>query len=344
MARLAPSSTFHPLHMNPVLAPVAALLFATSAWGSLFLVAKPLLATLDPVWFTVVRYLLASVLLASLVQTFGRSPWRKLRAHALRLTLLGLAGYGCFSVLVFYGLARSLPSHGSVIMATMPFTTLLLRWALDGQRPSRAAIVGAVIALAGVATVAQVFSPSREFDGAMLAGDAVTLAGTLGWVLYTREAASLPGHSALEYTALTAVAATPWLLLGATIATLLGLLPAPPVAAVAGLLPPLLYIAVVPTVLAALAFNFGVRHLGATAGTLFLNMVPVSVLAVHALQGRSPSPTELAGVALVAVGLAFNARAGTPGARAAAGGAAGRRQVAQPAKIAPTVMTEGGHR
>jgi drug/metabolite transporter (DMT)-like permease len=330
--------------MNPALAPVAALLFATSAWGSLFLVAKPLLATLDPVWFTVVRYLLASLLLAVLVQVFGRSPWRKLRAHALRLTLLGLAGYGCFSVLVFYGLARSLPSHGSVIMATMPFTTLLLRWALDGQRPSRAAIVGAVIALAGVATVAQVFGPARQADAAMLLGDAVTLAGTLGWVLYTRGAASLPDHGALEYTALTAVAASPWLLLGALGATLLGLVPAPTAATVAGLLPPLLYIAVVPTVLAALAFNFGVRRLGATAGTLFLNMVPVSVLAVRAFQGQPPGPAELAGAALVAVALAFNAWAGLPGTRAAAGGAAGRTPLARPAKIAPTVMTEGGPR
>jgi drug/metabolite transporter (DMT)-like permease len=310
--------------MNPVLAPVAALLFATTAWGSLFLVGKPLLATLDPVWFTVVRYTLASLLLIALVLAFGRSPWRKLRAHGLRLTLLGLSGYGCFSVLVFYGLARSLPSHGSVIMATMPFTTLLLRWGLDDQRPSPAALVSAGIALLGVATVAHVFSPARQADAAMLLGDLVTLAGTLGWVLYTRGAASLPDHSPLEYTALTAVAAWPWLLLGAVGATLLGWLPAPAFAAIDERRLPLLYIAAVPTVLAALAFNFGVRRLGAAVGTLFLNMVPVSVLAVHALQGQAPGAAELGGAALVAVALAFNAWAGARPAQPAARGARAR--------------------
>lgn len=314
--------------MNPALAPVAALLFATSAWGSLFLVAKPLLATLDPVWFTVVRYTLASLLLAVLVQAFGRSPWCKLRTHGLRLTLLGLAGYGCFSVLVFFGLARSLPSHGSVIMATMPFTTLLLRWALDGQRPAPASLVSAAIALLGVATVAGLFGAGRHADAAMLLGDAVTLAGTLGWVLYTRGAASLPDHSPLEYTALTAVASWPWLLLGAAGATLLGLIPAPSLGAVAQALPPLLYIAAVPTVLAALAFNLGVRRLGPTVGTLFLNMVPVSVLVVHALQGRSPDEAELGGAALVALAPGVNAWAGARVARPAAARAGARALVA----------------
>lgn len=321
--------------MNPALAPVAALLLATSAWGSLFLVGKPLLDTLDAVWFTVVRYTLASVLLVVLVQAFGRSPWKKLRARLPRLTMLGLAGYGCFSVLVFFGLARSLPSHGSVIMATMPFTTLLLRWMLDGQRPPGASLLSAGVALVGVATVANVFVPGQTPDAAMLVGDLVTLAGTLGWVLYTRGAASLPDHSPLEYTALTAVAATPWLVLGAVAATLLGAVPAPSASAAAALLPPLLYIAVVPTVLAALAFNFGVRRLGPAVGTLFLNVVPVSVLAVRALHGQAPSATEVAGAALVGLALGFNAWAGARAARPGRAGAAGQRTAAGGHRAAP---------
>lgn len=300
--------------MSSRAAPTAALLFATSAWGSLFLVGKPLLTMVDPLWFTTLRYTLATLLLAGMAQAFGQRPWHKLRMHALRLTGLGLGGYGAFSLMVFWGLARSLPSHGSVIMATMPFTTLLLRWALDGQRPTGAALAGAAAALAGVATVSGVFgavhAAHEPAGSSMLMGDAVTLAGTLGWVLYTRGAASLPDHSPLEYTALTAVAATPWLLLGALLATLAGLVPAPGTATLAALAPPLTYIALVPTVLAALAFNYGVRRLGPTVGTLFLNMVPVSVLAVHALQGQAPRASELLGALLVGLALAGNAWAG----------------------------------
>lgn len=286
---------------------VAALLLATSSWGSLFLVGKQVISVLDPTWFTLIRYAVATVLLALLVQRFGDSPWRKLRRHWWRISLLGICGYGLFSLLVFYGLRLSQPSHGSVIMATMPFTTLALRWALDGQRPPLRAVLAAALAIAGVATVADLFGQHGALGTATLLGDALALAGTLGWVIYTRGAASLSDHSPLEYTALTAVGVLPWLTLFTLAATALGWCPAPSLSEVAGMAPQLLYIAVLPTVAAALAYNLGVRRLGAPAGTLFLNMVPVSVIAVRASLGHAPQGNELLGTALVGLALGLNA-------------------------------------
>jgi drug/metabolite transporter (DMT)-like permease len=284
-----------------------ALVFATTAWGSLFLVGKGIVGVLDPVWFTVVRYALATVLLLVLVQCFGHRPWAKLRTNLARLTLLGIAGYGAFSILVFVGLRLSVPSHGSVLMATMPFTMLGLRWMLDGARPSPRALVSAALALAGVATVARLLVSTASITTASQLGDMITLAGTLGWVFYTRGAASLPDHSPLEYTALTAVAALPWMVAGAVLATLGGLIAPPSPAVLVDVAPQLLYVAIVPTVAAALAFNLGVRRLGAPVGTLFLNVVPVSVIAVRAVLGAPPQANELAGAGLVAVALVLHA-------------------------------------
>lgn len=282
---------------------ITALLFATAAWGSLFLIGKGVVAQLDPVWFTLVRYVLATGVLALLVHVAGSQPWAKLRRHALRHSLVGLAGYGVFSIMVFHGLRLSLPSHGSVIMATMPFTTLGLRWLLDGQRPPLRAVAGAALALTGVATVANLLGQAGEVNARMLLGDAITLAGTLGWVFYTRAMAKLPDHSPLEYTALTAIAALPGLALVAVLATLLGWAEAPSVDLLLGLAPKLVYVALVPTVAAVLAFNAGVKRLGAPLGTLFLNMVPVSVIAVRAVLGEAPHANEMAGAALVGIGL-----------------------------------------
>ncbi|WP_157269274.1 DMT family transporter [Azohydromonas aeria] len=284
-----------------------ALVFATTAWGSLFLVGKHVIGVIDPVWFTVVRYALATLLLLVLVQCFGQSPWVKLRANLARLTLLGVAGYGAFSILVFVGLRLSAPSHGSVLMATMPFTTLGLRWLLDGIRPSPRAVFSAALALAGVATVAQLLAGTSGGTTASQLGDLITLAGTLGWVFYTRGAASLPDHSPLEYTALTAVAALPWLIAGAALATAGGLVVLPSLAVLASFAPELLYVAAVPTVAAALAFNLGVRRLGAPVGTLFLNVVPVSVIAVRAVLGVPPQASEVMGAGLVALALTLHA-------------------------------------
>ena len=53
----------------------AALLAATVAWGSLFLVGKPLLGQIDPLWFTLARYSIATFGFAALLLVRGAFPW-----------------------------------------------------------------------------------------------------------------------------------------------------------------------------------------------------------------------------------------------------------------------------
>lgn len=302
---------------NPYAA-TAAMLFAAVSWGSLFLVGKPVLGRLDPIWFTAVRYLLAAFGMAALVAAFGQRPWAKLRAHWATLTAFGVLGYGFFGILVLEGLKLSLPSHGAVLMATMPMTTILLRWLLDGQRPGLGVAGAAVLALSGVVMVSGVLGRT---DGPphMLLGDALTLLGTLGWVLYTRGAAKLPSLSPLEFTGLTALAALPWQLGVAVAATAFGWIEAPDWSDLAPVAPHLLYIAAVPTVAAVVAFNFGVRQLGASRGTLFLNGVPVSALLMSVALGQHPAMQEWVGAALVIAALTLSTRAPAASRPAAAG-------------------------
>ncbi len=298
---------------NPYAA-TAAMLFAAISWGSLFLVGKPVLGRLDPIWFTALRYLLAGIGMALLVAVFGQRPWAKLRAHWRLLTGFGVLGYGFFGILVLEGLKLSLPSHGAVLMATMPLTTLLLRWVLDGHRPGLGVAGAAVLALSGVVMVSGVLGRN---DGPphMLLGDALTLLGTIGWVSYTRGAAKLPDLSPLEYTGLSALAALPWQIGFAVAATAAGWIAAPGWQDLTPVAPHLLYIAAVPTVAAVVAFNFGVRQLGASRGTLFLNGVPVSALLMSVALGQHPAMQEWIGAALVIAALTLSTR--TPAARPA---------------------------
>ena len=52
-----------------------------------------------------------------------------------------------------------------------------------------------------------------------------------------------------------------------------------------------------------LAFNYGVRALGAVTGTAFLNFVPVSALLMSAALGHLPTVGEAAGMAMVIAAL-----------------------------------------
>jgi drug/metabolite transporter (DMT)-like permease len=304
LADQTPAIAFHEnrslvMNSNSRAVAVAALLLATSAWGSLFLVGKPVLSHVDPLWFTLIRYTLATAALAPLVLWRGDAPLSKLRAHAPRLALSGFVGYGVFGVMVLTGLAHSVPSHGAVIMATMPITTQLVRWALDGIKPTRAALIGTALALAGVIIVSGVLFNDAGSGRSTAAGDLTAFIGTLGWIAYTRSSARLPSLNVLEYTALTAVASWPLLLLAALVGAAVHVARVPSAEDLAVSWQALLYIAAVPSVMAILAYNFGVKALGVVTGTAFLNFVPVSALLMCVALGAPPSAHELLGVALV---------------------------------------------
>jgi drug/metabolite transporter (DMT)-like permease len=282
-----------------------ALLFATTAWGGLFHAGKQVLTRLDPFWFTTLRYAAAVLLLAALLLAGRHRRGAALRRHAPRLALYGLLGYGMFGILVFVGLARSQPSHGAVIMATLPLSALFVRWLLDGARPAWWAWASALLALLGVSFVSGAWHGAAAVPDVTntVLGDAIAYVGTLGWVFYTRGQARVPELSVLEYTGYTAVLAWPGLLAIALLATAAGAAHMPRFDDVAAVAPAFLYIAVVATVAAALAFNHGVRTLGAVNGVVFINWVPVSALLIGWWNGHVPSTAEWLGTALVVASL-----------------------------------------
>ena len=282
---------------------IAALLLATSGWGGMFLASKAVLPQVDPVWLTLVRYTISALAFLALLLPRGAAPWRKLRAHAAPLSLLGLAGFGVFSVMTLVGLAHSVPSHGAVIIATVPMTTQLLRWLLDGVRPARSGLMVAGLALAGVMVVSGVFTSSAGKAGFTLFGDAVALAGTIGWIVYTRGAAKFAELDVIEYSALTVVAAWPLLLVGTVLATALGWAGAPSGESLHDTWHGLLYIGLVASAICVVAFNYGVRALGAVSATAFLNFIPVSALLMSIALGKPPTQNELVGVAMVIAAL-----------------------------------------
>ncbi|MDM0072773.1 DMT family transporter [Variovorax sp. J2P1-59] len=280
---------------------IAALLLATSAWGGMFLVSKGVLHQVDPFWFTLIRYSFSAVLFVALIAPRGMGPWHKLRAHALPLAVRGTAGFGVFSVMLLTGLAHSVPSHGAIIMATTPMTTQLLRWVLDGVRPSRTTLLTSLLAMAGVVIVSGALSPhGSDGEASTMFGDAVAFAGTLGWVWYTRGAAQFADRlDVIEYSALTVIASWPVLALGAAFATALGAAAIPSADGLILSWHALLYVGLISSAVAVLAFNYGVRALGAITGTAFLNFVPVSASLLSVALGKLPSGNELLGMSMV---------------------------------------------
>jgi drug/metabolite transporter (DMT)-like permease len=324
---------------NPRSLGVGALLFAAATWGVMFIVSKDVLEHVDAVWFTLIRYLIAGGFLAALLLPRGAAPWRNLRANATPLALRGAFGFGVFSVALLTGLAHTQASHGAVIMATTPITTQLLRWVLDGIKPARVTLATSVLALAGVVTVSGLLAHDPAAITASLTGDALILGSTVAWVWYTRGAAEFPHLETLEYTALTVLAALPLLLIGALLATGIDYAHAPSADELRTTWHALLFVGVVASGIAIVAFNYGVRSLGAVGGTAFLNFVPVSALLAGAALGHAPSASELAGAAMVIGALLVHTAATLRASPARAPAPAGKPRIAAPLRPAGCTQT-----
>ncbi|WP_415883802.1 DMT family transporter [Neptuniibacter sp. QD34_54] len=284
-----------------------ALVFATVSWGALFHIGKDALNYLDPYWFTAVRYILATVFVMALLLLTGKPRWEILRSNWPSLCLYGILGYGVFGTMVFVGLSLSVPSHGAIIMATIPITALLVSRFLDGQQADNSLWLVSTLAIIGVSLVSGVWSADSNSNASPILGDLIALIGTLGWVFYTRGQKKISDIRVLEYTAFTTLTAVPFIALFAGLLTVLGVSELPSTENLIASAPSMLFVVILSTVLAALAYNFGVKNLGMHNGILFINLVPVSAWLISTYRGIAPTSIETIGTLLVVAALLFQA-------------------------------------
>jgi O-acetylserine/cysteine efflux transporter len=115
-------------------------LAVVSVWGTNFVVAKQALATLPPLTFTALRFLLA-FLPAALFIARPDVPWRRLAAYGLAI------GVGQFG-LMFYAMRSDItPGLTALVIQSQVFMTIGLAMAINGERLTR--VQGLALALAG---------------------------------------------------------------------------------------------------------------------------------------------------------------------------------------------------
>src|SRR6476620_1181666 len=249
------------------------LVFTTVAWGAMFAVAKSALGTLDAFWLSTWRYIPAAiVMLAILWLVEGRDSLSP-RGAVARLWLLGSVGFAGFSILGFLGLSQSRPEHAAIIVALMPLITAMINWAVRGHRPSPLTFGAIVVALAGVVLVITHGHLRLAADGTLHA-DAMVLAGVICWVGYTMAAVTLPGFSALRYTAHSMALGSSSIVLVTVAATIAGVAHPPALDVVASVHLEIAYLSLCCVVLHVLASSAGIGVLASVIGVGLMELVP----------------------------------------------------------------------
>ena len=150
------------------------------AWASGFVVARLVVAHVEPMSFLAVRFGLASVLM-TLAALWLRAPWPH-SPRAWRDTVgIGLLTQAMSLGAVFWAVSRGLPSGvAALIAAAQPLLTALLARPLLGERVPARRMAGVVIGLAGVALVL-----APKLTGSSAYPPIAMAAGTAGVVFMT---------------------------------------------------------------------------------------------------------------------------------------------------------------
>lgn len=287
---------------------------APVAWATNYYVTHEFLPPDRPLYGAVFRALPAGLLLLAVCRQVPRGSWW------WKSTVLGTLNMSAFFALVYVA-AQLLPtSLAATIMAASPLVLILVAWPLVSERPTAPRLVGASIAIIGVALMVFSGATSANPSGVLASGGAMLLS-SVGYVLAKRWTSDV-----------NVLASTAWQLIagGATL-----VVPAvvwegaPPEIDVAGALA-FVYVTVVATALAFVCWFAGLRHLPAGAVGVVGLLNPITgVLLGTGMAREALTSRQWLGLGIACVGMAI-AQAVSRNRRGAPRVLGGQTRVAEP--------------
>ena len=276
-----------------------------AVWGVCFVPIKWGVMEIPPLLFSAFRFFFAAFPAVFFIAP-PRAPARLVIAYGLAI---GVAQFGLLVIAINLGMPVGL---SSLVMQLHAFFTIFLAWLLMGETPTRAQLLGAAIALAGVALIG-----AQRLGGAALAPFALTIVSAFFWGV-----GNVIGKKAGQGAAkLDMLAFMVWSSLAAPLPLLLLSLLVEGRASLEALLHPSWFglACAIFLAYAATLFGFGVwgrllaRYPAALAAPFAL-LVPVFGMAsAAAIFGESVSVAEWIGAALIVAGLGVNGMGGGGG-------------------------------
>lgn len=237
--------------------------------------------------------------LGLLVCMWWQRPWPGVTAaQALRLALMGFFGVFLYNICFFIGLQTVPAGRASLIASMQPMFVFLFAAVVWKEAITGLKVVGLAVSLAGAVLVLAQGTPARLFTDGVNTGDLWILGCAASWVTYTLLGRTVMG----QVPAVAATAYSTWI--GTAMLVLF--------AATQPLSAPwsgkvwlsAAFLGLGGTTLAFLLYLRGIRHIGPSRASIFINFVPVFGMALSSLfLGERISGYTLAGGILVIAGV-----------------------------------------
>jgi drug/metabolite transporter (DMT)-like permease len=282
-------------------------------WGATWIAARVAVSEASPLTVASWRFLLAALVLGTLVVIHeGRPRWSL--KDWLTLAALGASGIFLYNLCFLYGMKMIEAGRGALVVALTPALVAASDWLLFGAPMSATKATGIGLAMFGCLLVITNGDPRLLLSGQVGLGEWLIIGCSVLWAVYTF--VGRRGTRSLSPLAMTFGASlTGWLML--TVAALLqgSLFTLATItwhgwSAIA-------FLGLFGTALAFTWYAEAVQRIGATRSAAFINLVPVSAVILGAvLLDERLGVAVLSGGALVIAGVVITNHAG---ARHAAG-------------------------
>lgn len=270
-------------------------------WGGTFIAGRVLASEMGPYSAAFLRFLLASAFLFALVMRYEKRWPRLNRRQVGPVVILGLTGVFAYNVLFFKGLKLISAGRASLIVANNPVVIVLLSALVFKERLSRSQLAGVALSVAGAMIVISRGDLSAVFSEGVGWGELFIAGCVASWAAY-----SLIGKVVLRrLSPVTSVCYS------AMIGTVVLLGPAFRFGLIEDMrsLPlegwiSICYLGIFGTVLGFVWYYEGVRELGPSRASIFINFVPVfAILLAFLILGEPVTRSLILGGGFVLVGV-----------------------------------------
>jgi drug/metabolite transporter (DMT)-like permease len=277
-------------------------------WASNAIVGRMAAGTIPPLTLNFLRWVVALAVLLPFIFAQLKVDWSLGRQHWKLFAATGFLSTTCYNALQYLALITSSPINIALITAAGPIFTLLVGRAFFSAHIGRAAALGAVLSILGVAWVLLRGEIQNLTHVAFVSGDlfmlfAIGLWSVYTWLLRDRPKA-MSGYSVLALQMIWGLAfAVPMVLAEVLWGGY------PPVQWDAHALGMVVYVALGPALLAYICWQRAVALTGSQLPMFFLNLTPVfaAILAVLLL-GEFPKSYHYIGLALIVLGIVLSNR------------------------------------
>jgi len=281
-----------------------AMLFVGASWGANVPITKVMLAHFDLLPLATIRSVTAVATLAVLLLLLEGVRALGVELGLKRFLLLGLimaSFFGFYSL----GIHFSNPITAAMVQVASPLvSSATVRWVTGarfdpgfGVALGLTLLGGAILSASGLA-----HGGSFVFGG----GEAIVLASTTLWTLYSIKAQVWFSHaSQLQRAYVASLSASGWLLLASVVLMVCGLVRSPFDVADGWIWMQLLVIAVLASGVASYGWNIGASRLGVAVAALWTNLVPFFAVLWSMVYGFVPNAFQIVGGLVALSGVVY---------------------------------------